>query len=173
MIIFSRYGEYERRSFIEECFEKYVDVMSKTKLAGELAISSGNNNKPYFKDYPNIRFSMSHSADLVVLAMADTEVGIDIEFNKPRDYENVVERHFFEGEKKEIVDLSTFYKFWTRKEAFLKFTSEGLSGLSKADVSLELVFNGDKLVFTTLDIFEGYIGSVVAKEQPIIYVKLD
>lgn len=173
MIIFSKYGEYNRRNFIEECFEKYLKIIAETKLSDTLKINSGKNNKPYFKDYPNIRFSISHSGDLVVLAMSDTEIGIDIEKIKPRDYEAIVERHFTEGEAKEIDSIESFLKVWTKKEAYLKLTSEGLGGLDICDVSKSLTYEGESLIFTTLDIYEGYIGAVVAIKQPIILQHLD
>lgn len=173
MIIFAKFGDYDRRLFIEECFEKYVDTISKTKLEGELLVERDGNNKPYFKDYPNIRFSISHSNDLIVLAMSNTEVGIDIEYIKPRSFENIVEKRFFPGEKAEAQTLEGFLKVWTRKEAYLKLTSEGLKGLADADVSKTLEYEGEQLVFSTLDLFEGYIGSVVSVAQPIIFIKLD
>lgn len=173
MIIFSKYGEYNRRNFIEECFEKYLKIIAETKLGDTLKIDSGKNNKPYFKDYPNVRFSISHSGDLVVLAMSDTEVGIDIEKIKPRDYESIVARHFTEGEAKEVDSIESFLKVWTKKEAYLKLTSEGLGGLDVSDVSKNLTYEGEPLVFTTLDIYEGYIGAAVAVKQPIILQHLD
>ncbi len=173
MIIFAKFGDYDRRLFIEECFERYIDTMSKTKLEGELIVERDGNNKPYFKDYPNIRFSISHSNDLIVLAMSNTEVGIDIEYIKPRSFESIVEKRFFPDEKLEAQTLEGFLKVWTRKEAYLKLTSEGLKGLADADVSKPIEYNGETLVFSTLDLFDGYIGSVVAVSQPIIFVKID
>lgn len=173
MIIFAKYGEYDRREFIEECLEKYLETAGKTKLNGDTVIDKNKNSKPYFKDYPDIRFSISHSADLVVLAMSESEVGVDIEKIKPRDYQGIVDRHFSEGENAEVSDLNGFLKVWTKKEAFLKLTSEGLAGLPNADVSKPYEYNGRALKFTSLDIFEGYIGAVVAYEQPIIFIKLN
>ncbi len=173
MIVFAKYGAYDRREFIETCFEKYLLTIGKTKLAGTLAEERTANNKPYFKDYPDIRFSISHSGDLVVLAMTDTEIGIDIEEIKERNYQPIVSRQFTEGERAEVNDLNGFLSVWTRKEAYLKLTGEGLSGLSGSDVSKEIFLNGKKLIFTPLDVFDGYIGSIVAEEQPVIFVQLD
>ena len=36
MIIFAKYGEYDRRELLEECLTKYLETMKKTKLEGEL-----------------------------------------------------------------------------------------------------------------------------------------
>lgn len=173
MIIFAKYGPYERRIFIEECLEKYLSAAGKTRLSDCAHIEKSVNDKPYFKDYPDIRFSISHSGNLVVLAMSETEVGIDIEEIKPRNFEAVVNRHFSEDEKKEAADLEGFLRVWTRKEAYLKLTGEGLGGLADADVSSQITYSGSPLKFTSLDIFKGYAGAVVAAEQPIIFVQLD
>ena len=114
MIIFAKYGEYDRRELLEECLTKYLETMKKTKLEGELTELKNHNDKPYFKDYPDVRFSISHSGALVVVAMAQTEVGIDIEEFRPRAYQKVVENVFTKGEAKEVKDLETFLAVWTR-----------------------------------------------------------
>lgn len=61
MIIFAKYGEYDRRELLEECLTKYLETMKKTKLEGELTELKNHNDKPYFKDYPDVRFR-SHTA---------------------------------------------------------------------------------------------------------------
>ena len=173
MIVFAKYGPYERREFVETCFEKYLDTIGRTKLSETVREERTANNKPYFKDYPDIRFSISHSGDLAVLAMTDTEVGIDIEEIKERNFQPIVNRQFTDGEKSEAVDLTGFLKVWTKKEAYLKLTGDGLSGLSGADVSQAITLNGKRLLFTPLDVFEGYVGAIVAEEQPVIFMQLD
>lgn len=173
MIIFAKYGEYDRRELLEECLTKYLETMKKTKLEGELTELKNHNDKPYFKDYPDVRFSISHSGALVVVAMAQTEVGIDIEEFRPRAYQKVVENVFTKGEAKEVKDLETFLVVWTRKEAYLKLTSEGLSGVRSNDVSGDLFYEGKRVVATPLNIFAGYVGTVVAEDQPVILVDLD
>ena len=127
MIIFAKYGEYDRRELLEECLTKYLETMKKTKLEGELTELKNHNDKPYFKDYPDVRFSISHSGALVVVAMAQTEVGIDIEEFRPRAYQKVVENVFTKGEAKEVKDLETFLAVWTRKEAYAKAYGKGLA----------------------------------------------
>lgn len=173
MIVFAKYGDYDRRIFVEECLYRYLETAGKTRLSDAVREERAANNKPYFKDYPDIRFSISHSGGLVVLAMAETEVGIDVEEIKERNYTPIVNRQFSEGEKREACDLTGFLRVWTRKEAYLKLTGEGLGGLPNADVSSDVTLNGKKVVFTPLEIFDGYVGAIAAEEQPVIYVQLD
>ena len=49
----------------------------------EVRIALGENEKPYFPDYPDIHFNVSHSEKMVLAVFADTEVGCDIEYIAP------------------------------------------------------------------------------------------
>ena len=173
MIIFAKYGEYDRRELIDECLTRYLETLKLTKLEGEVKEEKHRNEKPYFKDYPFVRFSVSHSGSLVVVAMAETEGGIDVEEIKEKPYGRIVERNFTAGEAAEVKDLESFLKVWTKKEAYLKLTGDGLSGLRSSDVSKPLFYDGKPVESTTLAIFDGYVGTVVAESQPIIFVQLD
>ena len=173
MIIFAKYGEYDRRELIDECLTRYLETLKLTKLEGEVKEEKHRNEKPYFKDYPFVRFSVSHSGSLVVVAMAETEVGIDVEEIKEKPYGRIVERNFTAGEAAEVKDLESLLKVWTKKEAYLKLTGDGLSGLRSSDVSKPLFYDGKPVESTTLAIFDGYVGTVVAESQPIIFVQLD
>ena len=178
MIIFAKYGEYDRRELIDECLTRYLETLKLTKLEGEVKEEKHRNEKPYFKDYPFVRFSVSHSGSLVVVAMAETEVGIDVEEIKEKPYGRIVERKrssdkFRFVEAAEVKDLESFLKVWTKKEAYLKLTGDGLSGLRSSDVSKPLFYDGKPVESTTLAIFDGYVGTVVAESQPIIFVQLD
>ena len=82
------------------------------------------NKKPYIND---ISFNISHSGDYVVLAISKKAIGIDVEIIKNHfDYDPLAEVCFTQNERKLITNLENFYTFWTRKEAILKATGEGL-----------------------------------------------
>lgn len=81
-------------------------------------------NKPYLKD---MNFNISHSGDYVVIAISIRPIGIDIELIKNHfDHDSLEEVCFTRNERKLITTLEDFYTFWTRKEALLKATGEGL-----------------------------------------------
>lgn len=81
-----------------------------------------------------LHFSLSHSGELVLLAFAATPVGIDVE--GPHDLAAVqdVSTSLHPCEQAELAALgpagrvSAFLRCWTRKEAYLKGTGEGLPG---------------------------------------------
>ncbi|OGT46675.1 MAG: hypothetical protein A3F17_05135 [Gammaproteobacteria bacterium RIFCSPHIGHO2_12_FULL_41_15] len=103
--------------------------------------------KPYLADDTNIQFNLSHSHDraLVVLTR-DQEVGIDIERYVARhlDVLSLADRFFSREESCALLTLPAedrliaFYRLWTRKEAFIKATGQGLSfGLNNFTVSFQ------------------------------------
>ena len=47
--------------------------------------------KPYFEDYPDIHFSVSHCREMAVCAFSESNVGCDIEMIRKPDY-NIAEK---------------------------------------------------------------------------------
>lgn len=97
--------------------------------------------KPYFEGFEDFYFNISHSESFLAVAVADGNVGIDIEAVKEPDL-SVVKR-LAVGEREYILEnpelgAMRFYEIWTKKEAFLKRTGEGISCLlSSFDVTSE------------------------------------
>lgn len=168
MLVFIKKGEYDRRLFIESCFDRYMEFVKGIKRES-LVVSSGVNNKPYFKNYPEVRFSMSHSGDYVLLAMSHTEVGIDIEKIRELDYKALAERYYTGGEVAKADTLENYFKVWTAKEAYLKLNAEGLGGLTKYDVTAPLTYEGEKIVITEVNVFDGYAAAIAAPFQEIVF----
>jgi 4'-phosphopantetheinyl transferase len=89
-------------------------------------------------------FNLSHSGKLALIAVADREIGIDLE--KVRHLESltaIARRHFSTFEFEALDALGdparqlAFYRCWTRKEAYIKALGVGLSmPLDTFDVSL-------------------------------------
>lgn len=103
----------------------------------EVEIRSNDKGKPYVVDGAHnaaLQFSMSHSASLAVFAFGRYErIGIDIE--KISGFPEMLEvaaLNFTSTEIKEIYAApegscdSTFFKLWTRKEALLKASGDGV-----------------------------------------------
>ena len=84
---------------------------------------------------PPLRFSLSHTAGLVALAVTSrSDVGIDVEGFRARASGLDIARHFFASS--EAGDLEAlpperqghaFLEYWTLKEAYIKATGMGLS----------------------------------------------
>jgi 4'-phosphopantetheinyl transferase len=82
-----------------------------------------------------LQFNVSHSGELALYAFArQAEVGIDIEFIRTDlDYEEIAERFFSSHERATLRSLpaqvkgESFFRCWTRKEAYIKAKGQGLS----------------------------------------------
>jgi 4'-phosphopantetheinyl transferase len=92
--------------------------------------------KPYLVDNPELVFNLSHSGNAFLIAVGSTncQLGVDLEQCKPRaDFSALVKKCFAEQEIEywnrlpEIQKKTEFYRFWTRKEAFVKAIGRGLA----------------------------------------------
>ncbi|HBB32385.1 MAG TPA: 4'-phosphopantetheinyl transferase [Cyanobacteria bacterium UBA8803] len=91
-----------------------------------------------------LEFNLSHSNGLVLYAISrDLQLGIDLEYIRPmQDAEQLAKRFFSPREYVLISSLpdeqkqEAFFNGWTRKEAYLKATGDGLAGLAQVEVSL-------------------------------------
>ena len=77
-------------------------------------------------------FSVSHSGARLVLALAATRIGIDIEQRRPRPYRELASRAFVDSERAWIAlqddRILAFLRLWTAKEAVLKAAGLGIAG---------------------------------------------
>jgi 4'-phosphopantetheinyl transferase len=107
---------------------------------GELAFVRDTAGKPRLS-HPagtSIRFNLSHSAGVVVFAVARArEVGVDIEhICHGFPYEGVARRVFSSSEQLTLAEipenrrLGAFFQLWTRREAYLKGIGSGWVGSS-------------------------------------------
>lgn len=100
--------------------------------------------KPYFKDYPETYFNLSHSGDWAMCALSDAPVGADIEVVRPRR-ENLPAYTFKRGDYAQYLalggDWPAFYTLWTEVESIIKYTGEGLSAYRRAELPVGCVIS--------------------------------
>ena len=116
------------------------------KEASKLIIETTPSGKPYLKDYPNLFFNLTHTDNLILISLADSPVGVDVErLERNADKEAILKHFFSEREQQSYFSQPenqrqlAFFKGWTRKEALLKATGEGLSKMNDYEVSFEPV----------------------------------
>lgn len=94
-----------------------------------------------------VTFNVSHSGDIALLAFTRRrEIGVDVEqVRQDADLEAIARRFFSMHEQNQLAALpaenkvDAFFRCWTRKEAYIKATGDGLSlPLNQFDVSLEV-----------------------------------
>ena len=119
-----------------------LSLLHRSGADGTLAYDASG--RPYFSNRM-CDFSITHTQNHVFCAIIDgeepTRIGIDaedLERAELLDISNMVARWLSNGER-ELYAASptpeTFLRIWTRKEAYVKYTGEGLRGLQKADTA--------------------------------------
>ena len=87
-------------------------------------------NKPYLLN-SEVRFNISHSGDIVVCAITDSnDIGIDIEKIyeiNVNDFKSQLTAAEWKQLKSSDNTKNTFFKYWTKKEAVIKANGMGLS----------------------------------------------
>lgn len=93
--------------------------------SSELHFEKGAHGKPFLREFPDFHFNISHTKTALAVAFGDSPLGVDIE--KLRDISLKPARRFCENEQKYIKNEKDFFYIWTRKEAYIKRSGEGLS----------------------------------------------
>jgi 4'-phosphopantetheinyl transferase len=92
-----------------------------------------------------LAFNISHSGGIALFACTrNRQIGVDVEqIRSDFDTDAIARRFFSEAERQELASLpaaerhEAFFRVWTRKEAYIKATGDGLSlPLQDFDVSL-------------------------------------
>ena len=86
--------------------------------------------KPYFSGCSDVFFNFSHSGTKVMCAVADVEIGCDVE-KKRNDRLNIAKRFFHDDEfsyleSKSAAGKNDFTKLWSLKESILKCSGDGI-----------------------------------------------
>jgi 4'-phosphopantetheinyl transferase len=144
-----------------------------------ISFGQGSKGKPYLKDNPALRFNISHSENVALYAFScGIEVGIDVQRIDPgMESHDLIHRFFSAVEVSEFESLpqeaqtEAFYCCWTRKEAFLKASGEGLSfPLNGFSVPICRAVEGPLLDYPAYTVWNvpvgpGYAAALVAVHQ--------
>ncbi|MFZ4548426.1 MAG: 4'-phosphopantetheinyl transferase family protein [Bacteroidales bacterium] len=165
--------------FLPELRKNYIDshVILRQVLShftglqsDKLVISNLIQGKPFLQNYL-LKFNLSHSKNVFLIAVSEQEIGVDIEeIQSDLDFDGIMDYAFSRGDKSFCLehDLpATFTRIWTLKEAYLKAIGTGLSEkLTEMDFTgSESVLNKDGFRFHTFVCPGNEIGSVVGSHD--------
>lgn len=116
----------------------------------EIEFIPGTNKKPFLKnnETTGLFYNISHSDNFILIGIANSEIGVDIEKIDPSfDYVGILASVFSREEiafikNNPISERNAFYRLWTRKEALAKATAKGLPD----DLTLLPCLNGNHLL---------------------------
>jgi 4'-phosphopantetheinyl transferase len=120
-----------------------------------IQFSLTDRDRPTLPDNETLQFSLSHSHDLVAVALTShARIGIDVEWMQNKsDLTELAKRILSEADFQAFQALPenekvvAFFRIWTRKEAFLKATGEGIT---EALQQISVTF-GPEIVSTVVD----------------------
>lgn len=112
----------------------------------KIVILEDENQKPYAENL-NIHFNISHSDNMVICAISETAIGIDIEKLRPFNLKvakrvcseeeliyifgfSPAENDFSKTDDTKI--LTRFFEIWTQKESIIKQSGKGMVDLKNA-----------------------------------------
>lgn len=133
------------------------------KEIDDLIVKRDKNNKPYVESTLGLKFNISHTEGLVLLAFFKREVGVDVEkINYKFEFKDILENCFT---KDEIININnniiSFYRYWTAKEAYLKCDGIGLIRNLK---EIEIISYGNKVI----EISDNK-NNIISRLQPLNY----
>lgn len=127
------------REFAKMCVREYT---------GETRFAFAENEfgKPFIIGMDeNVHFSLSHSGDILICAVARFNIGADcqvVNIKKTAKCRKIAERFYSPQENlflnglPEAGYVNNFFEIWAKKEAYIKYTGRGLSeGLSTFSVT--------------------------------------
>ena len=136
-----------------------IDYAEKNDISCNIEVKRTSLGKPYIPGNA-IYVGVTHTEKLLIIAVGDTEFGIDCEkisraINNPK---RIIKKYFSTEEEKYVIDgrqqnNERFLEIWVKKEAYLKFLGTGFADIKKADT------------FKLPGVFEK-----IEKENYIIYV---
>jgi 4'-phosphopantetheinyl transferase len=107
------------------------------------ALTIADDGKPRLEPPSPLRFNLSHSGDVALVAVAtEREVGVDVEEVKRRRHTDALARRtMLSAERAEIDEADdrdvAFHRHWVAKEAFAKATGRGISNPRSFEVALD------------------------------------
>jgi 4'-phosphopantetheinyl transferase len=179
-----------RRYFLRLILSKYCDCQPH-----ELIFRYNSCKKPFIgmPEFKEIKFNLSYSHNLMLVGLCKhDEIGIDIEkTDEIHELENIANESFSPPELKyynsKLNKTDTFFKIWTRKEAFIKAKGKGMYlPLKSFCVDIDSSCSYEHLVIfdhpfeseqwrtAGLNNFAGYIASMAIKSDRfnILYFQL-
>jgi 4'-phosphopantetheinyl transferase len=132
------YFDRDRNRFIlGRCLLRAILARYLNVDPSRLEFRYGRKGKPYLFRFPgrmDLHFNLAHSNDLVLVAVTKTcDVGVDVEHIRAlKDIEAIAVQFFSRFEADNLIGLPSaqksraFLNLWTRKEALVKATGDGI-----------------------------------------------
>ncbi|HHF7011403.1 4'-phosphopantetheinyl transferase family protein [Streptococcus mutans] len=118
------------RCLLAEALVRYALIKDYGMKEEKILFDRSRHGKPLLIG-SNLHFNLSHSGKWVVCAIGNSQLGVDVELVRLLEYKNIY-KSFSSTERMYLDALpsqnkqTSFFKLWTLKESFVKFTGIGL-----------------------------------------------
>jgi len=104
-------------------------------LPSNFSIKRTKTGRPFAQSTRGIvpDFSIAHSHNLLVIALSQNNIGIDIEYIKPRSHIQKISKRYFSNSEPRS-NLVDFYYSWTAREAYIKAKAQHLFKLNNINI---------------------------------------
>lgn len=161
-------GRQRTEELVRRAAKQYIreERLSLGTVSGEILRTE--RGKPYFKEAP-VEFSVSHTGPLWVCLIDTEPVGVDVQKIRPCRREKIAERYYTPDEQEyaEAMGENGFFQIWARKEAYVKFTGDGITEKMK-DVS---TLKDEGIEFVDFELREGVKGSCCMRERKEVWIR--
>ncbi|MBR1528481.1 MAG: 4'-phosphopantetheinyl transferase superfamily protein [Oscillospiraceae bacterium] len=126
----SRNAEHETaHGLLKSAVQEYAESKNMIIAEENLILDYHEYEKPYFKNYPDLYFNLSHCDGLAVCLLSEQECGVDCE--ALRKLRPAVVRRVFSSEEQKLLEASPeadrlFTRIWTLKESYVKAIGRGI-----------------------------------------------
>ena len=172
------------RGFLRTVVARYLGAQPHA-----LRFEYGAYGKPALGSGHTLRFNLSHSNEVALLAVAlDAELGVDVEHIRADFATEDIARRYFSRAEVEVFNalppeerVAAFFRCWTRKEAYIKAIGKGFSqALDAFDVTLAPEVapallraeedDASRWFLTDVPVGESYAGALIV-ERPVAEVR--
>lgn len=161
----SRFYQNKANKLLGDILVRYLICKNTNLTNNELKFSQNEFGKPYLVNQ-HMHFNISHSKNIVAVAISDTPIGIDIENIKIRTFElDIAKKYFCPNEYDAIINKQhSFTSIWTKKESYIKFMGEGLKiPLNSFDVFAK----SKNFSFTNIYIHDDFVCNICSSQTNI------
>jgi 4'-phosphopantetheinyl transferase len=107
------------------------DLIDGYDIDYDFEIEEIGQGKPVYKERTDIHFNISHTANIVVVAIASKPIGIDIDGNRNFS-DRMIDKFYSKKEAawvygNDLTKQDRFFSLWTMKEAFSKLLGDGIA----------------------------------------------
>ena len=163
-IYFAKCDKKYSHDFLFEVLEKHYNV-----YATDADLIQSHYGKLSLKN-STINFNITHSGEIVAVGVSDKQLGIDVEFIKPRNNAKLSQKIFGVIPNTD----EEFYRLWTKAECFVKYSASALiPELKKIEiVGDEIFYDGNKSdVKTKTFTVKNYVFSVTSEDLDVDFIE--